>query len=435
MASKLAVSQQNNPSLNRPIKKRRPQQNNQPARANQVTITKAAFDKLLNEIATNKIYNDKFHNKRIPGLKSSVEDYQQNINADYVYGLYHPDVVYRENLVIKSPNIVPIPSSTFAFKETFYTKPNEAGNIVFCWNPNYLGSSDEIVRYSQPQGVGSYTGHFSNLLYCNDESLSGNADTAQWEAVRFRHVTQDFSKYRLTSACIKIKYTGKVLNQSGQFSACASFMEFPRTVMLYANQVNPPATYNLPLAITPQLRRLGDFDNIRQGQWARTVNVVAEPDGITCVWLPVDTLSSVFVDNADSVDPKIDQDFYDEGNFGKIWVTRNANMSFAICGYGISNGGEATNNICVECYYNYEILVREEQMPYFRPTLVDSRLAANAKDLASVVNTISQTAGTITETKKHDAPSVASRIRTAIGRGYNMLTNLAPLVKIASLII
>lgn len=435
MASKIKTIGKEPKSLGNKNNNNKKQTQNQPARATTVSLTKAAFDTLLNQIAKTKIYNSRFHNDRIPGLRAATEDYLQNVNADYIYGLYHPDVVYRDNLTIKSPNIVPIPSSTFAFKETFYTRPNEAGNFVLCWNPNYLGSSDEIVRYSQPNEVGRFTGHFSNLLYCNDETLSGNADTPAWQAIRFRHVTQDFSKYRLTSACIKIKYTGKVLNQSGQFSACASFMEFPRTTMLYPIQNNPPEAYNLPLGLTPQLKRLGDFDNIRQGQWARTVNIVAEPDGITCVWLPVDTLSGVFVDNADSVDPKVENDFYDEGTMGKLWVNRNANMSFAICGYGISNGNEATNNICIESYYNYEILVREEQMPYFRPTLVDSRLAANSKDLANVVHTISQTAGTITTTQKHDSPTIMTRIRNAIGKSYDFMTNLAPLVKLASSII
>jgi hypothetical protein len=77
-------------------------------------------------------------------LYKQINDYHDNMLAEYVYGLFHPDAVYRENLNIKAPSILPIPTTNFAFKETFTLTPNSYGNFLIVWSPNYLGSMDRI---------------------------------------------------------------------------------------------------------------------------------------------------------------------------------------------------------------------------------------------------------------------------------------------------
>lgn len=381
-----------------------------------------------------QLNKSKWNHAAEPTLYKSVNDYHDNMLAEYVYGIFHPDVVYRDNLTIKAPSIVPIPTSTFAFKETYFTKPNEQGNIAFCWNPNYLGSNQEIQALVDSNVNPLRSGFFSCLYENNHESLTGNGVNTNWHAVTYRRINQDFSKYRLTSACLKIKYIGKVLNQSGQFSACASFMEFPRTACTLQNDINIPSTYPLHQFAHPQLDALGDFDVIRQGQWAKSVSIVQQPDGITVVWLPVDSLSSVFVDNADTIDTKELTTVYPEGMTQAVWKCKNANMTFDLCGFGISSESNI-NTICVEAYYNYEILVREEQMPYFRPTVIDTKLAAQVEKYAPALKQISSVAGTITPTKSHEAPTTMSRIRDALKEGYKFAEPYLPLIKLAATLI
>lgn len=366
-------------------------------------------------------------------FKRELIAYQDDQLAEYVYGLLHPDAVYRMNLNIKAPNCVPIPTSSFAFKETYSMKPNDSGNFLIVWNPNYLGTSDRIVQLVQNQTtVDTHNGYFSNMYINTDENLSGNEANDAFRAVVFKHIIQDFSKYRLTSACIKVKYTGKVLNQSGLISACASFMEFPRTIVTHSKASAMNSVYAVPAGYT-QLSRLGDFDTIRQGQWARTVSIVEQPDGITCVYIPTDMLSQVFVDNADTIDSKDIKTFWDSSYPGSAWLPKNANITYDICGSGIQNDS-AANCITVECYYNYEIIVREDQMPYFRPTLPTPALQVEMPKIAKAVQQIAN-AGTVTTTRVHDSPSTMSKIAGAIKSGYEFIEPYLPLLKIASVIV
>lgn len=378
-----------------------------------------------------------YHNRQ-PTLFKQINEYHDNALAEYVYGLFHPDAVYRENLNIKAPSVLPIPTTNFAFKETFTLSPNTYGNFVIVWSPNYLGSVDRIpiiMKHKQIDGVNA-KGYFSNLYYDNTNEVDGNSAATHFKAQTFKHINQQFNKYRLTSACLKVKYTGKVLNQSGMMSACASFMEFPRTAMCLKETSEMSSTYEIP-NLYPQLQRLGDFDTIRQGQWARTVSIVDDPSGITCVYIPTDTLSQAFVDNGDTITTKDSTDFYPQepvGGLGTQWYTKSANISFDICGYGIVGDATETPCITVEAYYNYEIIVNEDQLPYFRPT-TDKIETKQAEDVQRLTQKVASTVGTITTTKNHDDVGVMPSIRKAIQFGrkfYNTVEPYLPLLKLGA---
>jgi hypothetical protein len=218
-------------------------------------------------------------------------------------------------------------------------------------------------------------------------------------------------------------------------SACASFMEFPRTAICVQNNLQMSSSYEVPNEF-PQLRRLGDFDTIRQGQWTKTINVVDEPSGITCVYIPTDTLSQAFVDNADTLTAKSITDYYPQepaGSVGTYWYSRNANITFDICGYGITTENQ-TNCITVECYYNYEIIVNEDQLSFFRPT-VPKVETKQAEDIQRLTQKVASTVGTITTTKQHESPSVMSKIQAAIKAGFNTIEPYLPLLKLGSMLV
>lgn len=374
-----------------------------------------------------------WYHKRVPGLKKLVNDYHDDSLAEYVYGLFHPDAVYRENLNIKAPSILPIPTTNFAFKETFTISPNALGNFLLVWSPNYLGESGHICKLAKVDPQWN-NGYFSNIYWDDSPELDGNSMAGTYKAQVFKHITQNFNKYRLTSACIKVKYTGQVLQQSGMISACASFMEFPRSIITVPKNTEMPAQYTIP-NLYPQLQRLGDFDTIRQGQWAKTVNIVDEPSGITCVYIPTDTMSQAFVDNSDTITAKdiTNQALGVEGSTGVVWYSRSANISFDICGYGI-NQNQDIPCITVETYYNYEIIMNEDQLPFFRPT-VSNISKYNADQVSALVNKVSSTVGTITTTKQHDQPGVVSKIANAVRNAYNYMEPYLAVAKLGAMFI
>lgn len=375
-----------------------------------------------------------WYHTRQPGLYNKINEYHDNALAEYVYGLFHPDAVYRENMNIKAPSILPIPTTNFAFKETFTITPNANGNFLIVWSPNYLGSMDRIpiiMKHRQINGTDA-NGYFSNIYYSDDISLDGNSAATAFKAQTFKHINQQFNKYRLTSACIKVKYTGKVLNQSGMMSACASFMEFPRTAVCLPNNLSMSSTYDVP-NLYPQLQRLGDFDTIRQGQWAKTISIIDEPSGITCVYIPTDTLSQAFIDNGDTITTKDITDFYPadiQNGVGTQWYSRSANISFAICGYGLQlEASVLVPSITVETYYNFEIIVNEDQLPFFRPTTPKIEMK-KGEDVQRITQAVASTVGTITTTKMHEEPSIMSKIANAIRIGMNQVE---PYMKLLSL--
>lgn len=429
------------------VKKRRRNPNDRNRNRRNVQPTRRTLNnkitKLTRQMASLKILNKNpfsntaWYHTRQPTLYKQINDYHDNALAEYVYGLFHPDAVYTENMNIKAPSILPIPTTNFAFKETFNIQPNAFGNFVIVWSPNYLGSMDkipEVMKHKQVNGIDAY-GYFSNVYYDNSEGLDGNSIANHFRGQTFKHINQQFNKYRLTSACIKVKYTGKVLNQSGMMSACASFMEFPRTALSVANNQAMSSAYEIPNEF-PQLRRLGDFDTIRQGQWTKTISIVDKPSGITCVYIPTDTLSQAFVDNADTLTAKTITDFYPQepaNAIGTYWYSRNANITFDICGYGITTENQ-TNCITVECYYNYEIIVNEDQLSFFRPTVprVETK---QAEDVQRLTQKVASTVGTITTTASHESPTVMGKIQQAIKQGLQYAEPLMPLLKLGTMLV
>lgn len=369
-----------------------------------------------------------YAHEREEGLKEKYAEYRDNLLADYVYGLYHPDIVFKECLDIKSPSYMPVPTTTFKFKETFTIAPNSKGNFVLLWSPNFLGTESSLARVHGPNGNdGQYTYYYSNCMYNNDEVLDGNAALLNgWKAHCFKHVEQDFEKYRLTSACIKVKYTGKVLDQAGMLAAAATYMHDTRTVLGVPVLQDAVSEYSLPVDATRGFSQFCDFDNIRQGQWADTCSVVSDPDGLTCVYIPTDPLNQVFVGNATTIDAVSHRYVWPaDQRFMALWEPTNANLKYTVCGYGLA---PSTSNITVEAYYNFEIIVKQEQYPYFSPRVAHPKFLEFKDDITRITDGVSAK-GLVSHTKNHDSTSVWTKVRAAFNKASRVATDVYPYLK------
>jgi len=413
------MSKKAGPKNNKPNK---PNGKSQQQLLNQINKLTTAVNLLkannFNRFATMKP-KDHVH-ARVPGLKADYVDYHNDVVADYVYGLFHPEAVYRENLIVKTPSPLPIPTTTFAFKETFNINPNAAGNFVLAWQPNYLGSVDGM----RDMLSGAYEHYVTSCVaYNNSETLLGNSDNPNWAMHCFKEVQQSFAKYRLTSAGLKVQYTGNVFGQAGLLSACATYFDFPRTVF----GSDQPLKNDYAAPNVPQLAKVCDFDIIRQGQWAHTINVVKNPEGLTCLYLPSDPLSNVFVANAETIDSRNQTEYWGDGYRATYWYPKNANLSYLICGTGLPN----TSSVTVEAYYNFEIIVHEEQMPYFRSTPMSPALAKVIPVLQPKLNAAIANRPLLVESKDYNKPTILERIRSWLRTAKSFAMDVAPLVKLA----
>lgn len=373
-----------------------------------------------------------YAHERESGLKEKYKDYHDNVIADYIYGLYHPDVVFSDCLDIKSPSYMPIPTTTFKFKETFNITPNRFGNFVLHWLPNFLGTDVEMTRIHKPNNVtqNDYSTHFANIYVNSSDAINGNSMVLNdWYAICFKDVKQDFEKYRLTSACIKLKYTGKVIDQSGMFAACASYSRTTRQLLSVPVNDSVPSSWYIPVAYTSNLASYTDFDTIRQGQWTKTCNVVHDPEGITCTYVPTDPLNQVFVNNGTTIDAVDHQHTWDGSRFLTSWYPTNANISYFLCGYGLP---PSVTCITVECFYNYEIILKQEQYPYFNPRVGNPTINKAMGDINRIITDVASS-GLISYTKSHEQPGVWTKVRAAFSKGAGIMRDalpyLVPLVK------
>lgn len=367
-----------------------------------------------------------YAHEREEGLKERYKDYQDNIIADYIFGLYHPDVVFSENLDIKSPSYMPIPTTSFRFKETFTISPNRLGNFVLHWFPNFLGTSTELTRIHRPNeniGIYDYNTYFSNLYVNNSDAVNGNSRVLNdWYAICFKNVQQDFQKYRLTSACMKVRYTGKIIDQSGMMAACASYVQTGRQLMSIPVADDTISSWLLNLKATRNLAEYCDFDTIRQGQWAHTCNVVKDPDGITCTFVPTDPLNQVFVNNGTTIDAIDHTTDWEGSRFTSTWFPTNANLSYFLCGYGLPPN---VTCITVEIFYNYEIIVRQEQYPYFNARVANHTLTSNANDISKITQLVTNT-GLVNLTQTYEMPNLLTKVRAAFNRGKGFIKDAIP---------
>jgi hypothetical protein len=141
-------------------------------------------------------------------------------------------------------------------------------------------------------------------------------------------------------------------------------------------------------------------------------------------------LSEVFVDNGDTTSVKDQMQFYPQTPVnvtGTSWKARNANISYALCGYGIFNP-QHVPCITVEAYYNYEIIVHEDQLPFFRPT-VQKMDITKVQQITKVAQSVATSVGSITTTKAHENPSTLQRIKQALVEGYKLAEPYLPLIK------
>lgn len=96
----------------------------------------------------------------------------------------------------KIPSAMPIPSSSFQLKSSFYISTNASGNAAVCINPYYLTD-----------------GALSTVFLNNHSSLSGlGSNPNQFLAINAgQQIPQNiYQQYRLVSASVIVKYVGRL---------------------------------------------------------------------------------------------------------------------------------------------------------------------------------------------------------------------------------
>lgn len=300
----------------------------------------------------------------------------------YIYGLIYPDRAISECLQVKKPSSIPIPSTTFGIKRNITLTTNASGNLSLIWIPNYLMSVNGMKELYKEyklngeltQDINTNTAKFTNLWYCNDAGLTGSRVKLGWHGYPIAGLNQDFARYRLTSALIKVKYTGNKLNQAGMMYSSATYKQMPYTTAVSddSNAINS----NRIQDYSDYFDVFTDFDVTRNGQWNKSINITANANGLEALYVPTDPLNDVFQKDGfiQSVEKTLKQET--SSLFSVSLFPSNTNLKYSFVCQGLPPSSAC---VTIETYYNFEIIVEQEQMPYFHTS--NSAQGVNINDV------------------------------------------------------
>ena len=288
----------------------------------------------------------------------------------YIYGLIHPDIAISDCMQVKKPSGIPIPSTTFGIKRNITLKTNASGNLAIIWIPNYLCSLNGFKDVHKTYPINSsMTGNlttsntaFTNLWYTNSDALDGSRQNdIVWTANPVSTLSQDFARYRLTSALIKVKYTGNKLNQAGMMYSSATYKQLPYMAAA-SMSLATTMTSNSVANASDYFAIFTKFDVTRNGQWNKSVNVTANANGLEALYVPTDPMNDVFAKDGFVTSNEKTTGSETSDSFVCCQYPNNTNIKYSFVCQGLP---ASTSCVTVETYYNYEIIVEQEQMPYF----------------------------------------------------------------------
>lgn len=157
----------------------------------------------------------------------------------------------------KIPTQIPIPSSSFQLKQSFYITTNALGNASVIINPYYLASS----------------GTSSTVFLNNAAGLNGTASDNNFNAINVGQVIPAvYNQYRLVSGSVVAKYVGRLDTVQGLIGGAIIF-----------DQTLIPTAVGLPLA---SAAKYGDY-NLAQDAYFQQENYSLQ--GMRELYFPLDT--------------------------------------------------------------------------------------------------------------------------------------------------
>ena len=133
----------------------------------------------------------------------------------------------------KIPTQIPIPSSSFQLKQSFYIQTNASGNATVIINPFYLA------------GTGAGT---STVFLNNAATLTGTASDNNFNAIAIgQAIPNVYNQYRLVSGSVVAKYVGRLDTVQGLIGGAIIFDQniVPTTVATVNANLAKYGDYNL----------------------------------------------------------------------------------------------------------------------------------------------------------------------------------------------
>lgn len=224
-------------------------------------------------------------------------------NYDYLNDLLYPE----KRKCVKIPSNIPIPSCSFTLSEQFQIQTNNMGFLMLRFNP-FLLLSDDIHggRFTFKVNTTTYycyANYLSSLAYFRrnnwqGEPMEGVNIGSNLQTMRFQDIPPVYSKYRLVSGSLSVKYIGELVGTQGTIGGSILYEEqnyirgryFRYTV---PNKPFNPTDYTNQFGINDYVGPMDNINLIRDATYNQENNLL---DGIRLLYFPIDNSYKDFYD-------------------------------------------------------------------------------------------------------------------------------------------
>lgn len=238
--------------------------------------------------------------KKIQKDIKQLDEFDNTQNYEYLNNLLDPIKAKG----VKIPSNKPIPSCSFQMHNYITFKTMTNGNDIFTFNPFFLASEALINKPFVYNGTNKYLSTGAGTYFFNNPSTppDGMSPATNWyfPDYTFQMIPDVYSKYRLVSACVTLRYTGPLDEASGVMGCGISYLNSPYVGTRYKDypeQVGNAATRN------PILDNYGNFELIRDSYYY-SENLCIE--GLKMLYFPLDNSFEEFKDVWDGTVEKVD---------------------------------------------------------------------------------------------------------------------------------
>ena len=320
----------------------------------------------------NELNRDQVNLKSVQRDIKQLENYDNTANYEYLNSLLDP----IKEKGGKIPSQCPIPSCSFQLHNSFsfYTTPD--GNDFFYFNPFFLASEtingSTIVRNGVTYYLDTCGGtYFANIAINPDMSF---LDARNWyypSASVNQCIPNVYTKYRLVSACMSLRYTGPLEEAKGVLGCSIIYEKNPYLGLRFRFDPNNPP--NEIGARNPVLEKCSSVEAVRDSFYSSENSCL---EGIKMLYFPLDNSYNEFVNicTPDKIIAVEDIVTYLNGTrqgfrLSPDCVRDGFGWLCYLQGCPYSN---ASKNFRLDYYLNYECIPRPELMNYM-PVSIDAK--------------------------------------------------------------
>ena len=257
--------------------------------------------------------NDTLDLERIRKDIKQLNEFKEYQNYDYLNDLLDP--IRRKG--VKIPSSKPIPSCSFQLHNYITFRTNSKGNDVFCFNPFFLASDKLINKEVYFGGIKEYLTIGAGMYFFanSNDPYTGTAPYTDWyfPEIPCQMISDVYSKYRVVSACVTLRYLGELDAAQGTIGGGIAFINNPYVGVRLKQTIDGDSGHG---SRANGLSQFGNFDLIRDCVYSQENTCL---EGLKMLYFPLDNSFEEFkdvyaIEINDIVDIKMDSNKDDEEN-------------------------------------------------------------------------------------------------------------------------